>query len=238
MARLERIGWFGACLLLACSSRLGGGQADEDGDESTSTSTSTSTTGTTTDTTDTTETSTVSTSDGPETDDDGILWDVNGLPDHGALPPGPCPPFALGTDVTGEGPLGAFASNRAWMGGWGNTPRIVVFDVAADTLAEEEHAADNDGQLLDGPALVLYPDIDAVNLPQTVPIEVEHFVSGNSEWFMGELTVDSYSSDEATLEPIFLEGSLALWPDQNAQGVEGPLRVEYCARYNPQVWGE
>jgi hypothetical protein len=228
-------GVIAACLLAACSGRLGGGQADDDDDGTTSTSTSTSTSSTSTSTTDT-GTSTVSTTDDPDTDD-GILWDVQTIPDHGMLPPGPCGPFELGTDVSGDPPLGAFAGNRAWMGGYEVYPRIVILENSADSVAEEEHAADNNGELLDGPALIIAPEVP-LDFPQTFPIEVEHFVAGNSEWFMAELTVDYYQMGEYSLQPEYFEGSIALWPDQNADGVEGTIVADFCDRYTRVIWGE
>jgi hypothetical protein len=243
--------WFVACVLsgAACSGRapiVVGGDGDGDGtgtSDDTGTSGTSGTTGTTgtSETSETGDTSWTTTATSTSTSDsdttEGPRFDLGILPDSNPdYDPQPCPEALEGTDIAGDTPLGPFAGKRAWFAGDEDYVRLIVFDDTADVVSEAEFAHYNNGELEKGPALVLEAN-PYKGIPLTEPTAVLSFAAPDSENFMAELTIDElvYGQDQM---PELLRGSIALWPDENAEGVVGKFEAGFCLNYTYMFWGE
>lgn len=228
-------------VLGACSSRSvgvgAGGDESDGGDGETGIPTTAGSESTESGTDGPGDDSTTTSSGGGSTGGD-VKFDLAGVPDAQPPPPGvfPCKAAHEGTSISGDPPLGAFSGTEAWFAGDHQYIRLVIFDDSADTEAEGLFAGMYNGALDEGPAVVIEMDTSQM-LPITEAIAIQHFVAGNEEYFMGEVTLDEYFFDDFNA-PHEVHGSITLWPDQNAAGVTGSFSAGYCENYERFIWGE
>jgi len=173
----------------------------------------------------------------------GPKFDLPLLDVSGGMPPNEqCPSPLEGTSVSGPGPLGDFEGKWGYFGGYGGDFdwfHIVLFDEDADLKAEEEYAWGSWGFIDEGPALVVYPNFSADDIPTSGAADAEHYVGHDSEYTMVTVTIEEMDSLDVPDPIYYMVGSIAPWPDENAEHpLSGPFVAVYCAAYDQNIIAE